>query len=391
MRRVSPSTHQAAGATRAGRPLLRRMLVAVIAAATIAAVQGTAVATAAPHERRVPSSIPSRCQRSVGGQLTSWIARQPAGSRLRFPKGACYLLGGDQGITIKGKSRLTLLGTGVTLRLRTTGASNFSSGFLIEESHHIAVRGFRIIGANGRTATTAAETVIDERINGAAIRAGTRDIVLSNITIDKVYGFGIIISDDGDGAWPNRVTIRDSRIRGGEMGIAVTAGRHLDFLRNRIEDTVYTAIDLEPDEPQHGFQDVLIKDNIIRGYGWAQSMTSWFVAACPSDDVVDDVVMDDLVITGNRIFRGPATRNNGNYDGLGGLGIRMDKANPKRNVTITRNRSYDDDTQSRRAVMYLANVRNLRVTGNTQRISGSSRLVSDQRTSGSRVVRDNRV
>jgi hypothetical protein len=284
-----------------------------------------------------------------------------------------------------------LLGTGVTLRLRTNGNSNFSSAFLIEDSSHILIHGFRVVGANSRRGTTSAENVIDERINGAAIRANTRYITMQHVSIDRVYGFGIIISDDGDGAWPNHITIRDSLIRGGEMGIAVTAGRHIDILRNRIYDSVYTAIDLEPDEPQHGFQDVLIKGNLIKRYGWAQSMSSWFVAACPSDDVVDDVVMDGLTITRNKVYKGAATGNNGNYDGIGGLAIRIDKANPKRNVTISDNWSGDNDTQSRRAVMYLANVRGLRVTGNTQRISGNSRLVSDRATSGTRRVTGNKV
>jgi hypothetical protein len=362
---------------------------ALIVMVTLIGLGGTAAA--ATRERVVPSSIDRHCRANVGDDLTRWIARQPSGSRLRFPKGACYRLGGDDGLRIEHRAHLTLLGQGVTLRQRTNGETNASSAIFIQDSHHIVIRGFRIVGTNPRRGTTSAETVIDERKNGVAIRSNTRHITLRGISIDRVYGFGIIISDDGDGTWPSYITVRDSLIRGGEMGIAVTAGRHIDILRNRIYDTVYTAIDLEPDEPQHGYQDVLIKGNLIRNYGWAQSMTAWFVAACPADDVVDDVVMDGLTITRNKVYKGAATRNNGNFDGLGGLGIRIDKANLKRNVTITDNWTADNDTQSRRAVMYLANVRGLRVTGNTQRISGSSRFVSDRGTTGTRRVTGNRT
>jgi hypothetical protein len=340
----------------------------------------------------VPSSIDSSCGSAVGPALNSWIAKQAAGSTLRFPSGACYRLGGDQGITIKGLNRLTLDGTGATLQLRTSGASNFSTGLLIQDSTAITIKGFSIVGTNAATGTTAAETVIDEHINGAAIRSGTEDIVLDGISIDKIFGFGIIISDDGDGPWPDGVTIRNSRVRGGEMGIAVTAGRNIDIVGNSIEDTVYTAIDLEPDQPQHGYQNVRISDNDVTNYGWAESMTSWFVAACPSDSVVDDVTTDGLVITGNRIHKGPATGDNGNFDGLGGLGIRIDKANLKRGVTITNNWTSDNDTQSSsRGVIYLANVQNLVVTGNTQPISNGAALVRDSGTSGTRTVGGNDV
>jgi hypothetical protein len=338
----------------------------------------------------VPSSIDSSCGSNVGEALNSWINSQPAGSTLRFPSGACYRLGGDTGLHIRGRQGLTLNGTGVTLQLRTTGATNFSSGIFIQDSTNITVRGFSVIGSNTATGTTAAETVVDERINGALVRAGTRNIVLDGITIDRIYGFGILISDDGDGPWPDGVTIRNSRVRGGEMGIAVTAGRNIDIIGNSIEDTVYTAIDLEPDSPQHGYEDVLISDNDITNYGWAESMTSWFVAACPADSVVDDVTTDGLVITGNRIHKGPATANNGNYDGLGGLGIRIDKANLKRGVTITNNWTSDNDTQSSsRGVMYLANVNGLVVTGNTQPIQNGAALVRDSGTTGTRTIANN--
>ncbi len=47
--------------------------------------------------------------------------------------------------------------------------------------------------------------------------------------------------------------------------------------------------------------------------------------------------MDGLTVTGNRVHVGAATANNGNADGLGGLGIRADKANLKRDFVITNN------------------------------------------------------
>ncbi len=54
------------------------------------------------------------------------------------------------------------------------------------------------------------------------------------------------------------------------MGVAIVAGRRIKIVHNAINDTVDTAIDLEPDRTTHGFQDVLIADNDITRYRWAR-------------------------------------------------------------------------------------------------------------------------
>ena len=128
--------------------------------------------------------------------------------------------------------------------------------------------------------------------------------------------------------------------------MCIVAGRRVQIVHNVINDSMGTAIDLEPDQPYQGYQDVLISDNDFTRYGWVGTLTTWWVAANPADAVVNTVVMDNLTITGNRVHAGAATANNGNADGLGGLGIRADKANLKRNLVITNNWTIDNDTQS---------------------------------------------
>ena len=341
----------------------------------------------------VPASIDATCATNVSPALNTWIAGRPNGSTLVFPSGSCYLLAGDAGINLANRTGLTLVGNGSTLQLRTTGASNFSSGFFLQDSDHIIIRGFTVDGGNTTTGTTAAVSGINERINGAVVRAGSDFVEFDHVSWDRLHGFGVILSDDGrPGDWPADVSIHNSVIRGGEMGVAVVAGRRVQIVHNSINDTVYTAIDLEPDQAQHGFQDVRIADNDVTRYSWGQNLTSWFVAACPSDSVLGTAVMDGLTITGNRVHTGAATANNGNYDGLGGLGIRADKSNLKRNVVITNNTTTDNDTQSAsRGVIYLANVANLTVTGNRQPIANGAALVRDSGTSGTRVVSGNDV
>jgi len=339
----------------------------------------------------VPTSIDATCGSSVGSALNSWIAALADGSTLIFPAGSCYKLGGDAGLDLSNRHHLTLIGTGSTLQQRTTGVSNFSSVFLLQNSSYVTIRGFSVDGGNAATGTTAAAAAVDEHKNGAAIRGGTSFIEFDHVSWDRLYGFGIFISDDGNlGHWPSDISIHDSVVRGGEMGIAILAGRRINIVRNAINDSVSTAIDLEPDQPNQGFQNVRISDNDLTGYSWGQTYTSWFVAACPADAVLGTTTVDGLTITGNRIHIGAATTNNGNADGLGGLGIRADKSNLKTNVTITDNWTIDDDTQpTGRAVIYLANVQNLTVTGNRQPIVNGASFLHDTGTTGTRTVSGN--
>ena len=362
----------------------------------------TAAPTSAPAGLTVPATIDATCASDVSTALNAWIAKQPNGSTLVFPSGSCYRLGGDAGLNLANRSGLTLEGTGSTLRVWTTGASNFSSAFFLQNSSHVAIRGFAVDGGNTATGTTGAGSAVNERKNGAAVRSGSSFIEFDHVSWDRLFGFGVLIGSDGGTTWPSDISIHDSTIRGGEMGIAIVAGRRIQIVRNAINDSVYIAIDLEPDASNAGpngeagygggFQDVLISDNDVTRYAWGQNLTSWFVAANPQDAVLGTAVMDGLTVTGNRVHAGAATVDNGNADGLGGLGVRADKSNLKRNVVITNNTTTDNDTQSAsRRVMYLANVQNLTVTGNRQPIANGAALVLDTGTSGTRTVSGNDV
>ena len=348
---------------------------------------------AAAAGTRVPASIDATCASNASPALNAWIASRPNGSTLVFPAGSCYRLGGDAGLNLTGRNGLTLIGTGSTLQLRTTGASNFSAAFFLQQSDHITIRGFRVDGANTASGTSGAWAGLNEAISGAMVRAGSDFVKFDHVTWDHLFGFGILLTDKGGaGDWPSDVSIRNSRIRGAECGVCIVAGRRVQIVGNVINDSMGTAIDLEPDQPQQGFQNVLISDNDFTRYGWVGTLTTWWVAANPADAVVGSVVMDGLTVTGNRVHRGAATANNGNADGLGGLGIRADKANRKRNFVITNNWTVDNDTRSStRFVINLDNVQNLRVTGNRQPIANGAGFVSDTGTTGTRVVSGNNV
>jgi hypothetical protein len=340
----------------------------------------------------VPGSIDNTGSSGTSAPLNAWIKAQPNGSTLIFPRGT-YKLDGDAGINLSGRSGLTLIGTDCTLVNACTGASNFSSSFFLQGSTDIVIRGFTVDGGNTATGTTGAKSQVNERLNAAVIRAGCKRITFDGVKWDRTRGFGPLVSADGGSTWPEDVTIKDCIVRGGEMGIGIVAGRRVQIVGTTIIDSVYMAIDCEPDASQAnggGFVDLLIDGCRIDRYGWGQTLTSWFLAACPQDAVIGTCVMDGLIVTNNTVVQGAATADNGNADGLGGLGIRADKTNPKRNFVITGNVTADDDTRgSGRAVMNFVNVENLTVTGNRQPLPNGAVLVSDTGTTGIRNVGGN--
>ena len=295
-----------------------------------------------------------------------------------------HVLDGDAGIDLEGLHDLTLHGMGARLLMQTTAASNRSSAFFLQSTQRVSVKGsWAVEGGNqlvGVPGPTGARSQINEKLNAAVIRSGCSDILFEGVQWLGLRGFGPWVSSDGGGAWPERVTVQDCLIEGGEMGVAVTSGRDLVFRRNTLRATVYIAFDCEPDASQvagGGFQRVTIADNTIDGYSVGQDLTSWFVATVPQDAVRDICVMEDLTVTGNNVIRGAWTTDNGNADGLGGLGIRADKINVKRRYVIEDNRTSTPDTRpATRAVINLVNVTGGAVRRNDQPIQNGSRLLT---------------
>ena len=158
-----------------------------------------------------------------------------------------------------------------------------------------------------------------------------------------------------------------------------------------INDSVCTAIDLEPDQRgRRASRTCSSRTTTSPATRWGQTLTSWFVAANPAGRRRGTAIMDGLTVTGNRVHAGAATADNGNADGLGGLGIRSDKANLKRNFV----HHQQLDGRQRHPlldplVINLANVQNLTVTGNRQPITNGSGFLVDTNTTGTRVVSGN--
>jgi hypothetical protein len=338
----------------------------------------------------VPASIDATCSTGVGPAVNAWIASQPDGSTLVFPSGACYLFNGSQGLYLVGRSGLTLDGTGARIVLRTSGG-NDASAFFIQGSSRITIRGFSVDGGNPATGSPQAWGYLDEHLNAAAVRAGSSAIEFDRVSWDNMRGFGVFVSADGGTVWPTGVSVHDSFIRGAECGLCLVAGNNVTFTRNTVNDSMGAFVDLEPDSSQSGgggFNNVVVSDNDVSRFAWNQVGTSWFLGSVPQDAVVSTAVMNGLTVTGNRVWQGPATALDGNYPGMGGLGLRANKANPKSDYVIADNWTATASTGPS-CVMYLANVHNLTVTGNTQPIANGGALVCDSGTTGTRTVGGN--
>ena len=145
--------------------------------------------------RRAPATS---ARRSTPGSRAG-----PMAARWSSRPGSCYRLGGDAGLNITGRNGLTLVGTGSTLQLRTTGASNFSAGLFVQNSDHITFRGFSVDGGNTATGTTGAAAAVNESKSGAMVRSGSDFVEFDHVTWNRLYGFGILTHRlGGAGDWP---------------------------------------------------------------------------------------------------------------------------------------------------------------------------------------------
>jgi hypothetical protein len=96
------------------------------------------------------------------------------------------------------------------------------------------------------------------RIDGAV------GVELARIQVFDTYGDFVYIGPRSDGAWSQGVWIHDSVFaRSGRQGLAVTAGRDVVIERNFISDTRRATVDLEPNTPTSGAENVHIIDNEV--------------------------------------------------------------------------------------------------------------------------------
>ncbi len=156
----------------------------------------------------------------------------------------------------------------------------------MENSDHITFRGFTVDGGNTATGTTGAAAAVNEGLSGAMVRSGSDFVEFDHVTWDRLHGFGILTTDLGGGVWPSDISIHDSTIRGGEMGVAIVAGRRVQIVHNASTTRSARPSTSNQTSPTHGFQNVLITEQRLHPLLVGPDPTTWFVAANPADAVV---------------------------------------------------------------------------------------------------------
>lgn len=219
--------------------------------------------------------------------LQARLDATPDGGVLRLDAGATYRIDGT--LLLVDRNDLRIDGAGARLVAGTEGASDRTHLRVVGGSG-LVVSDLEIVGANPFAG-------LDDRayqpdlVGQHGIRLeGATDVEIARVTVTDVFGDFVYVGRRDDGAWTERVWIHDSTFaRSGRQGLTVTAGRDVVIERNRITDTRRATIDLEPNSPSWGAENIHILDNDV-GPG-----RLLFVAAAGRGPV------DDVVIARNRL------------------------------------------------------------------------------------------
>jgi hypothetical protein len=238
---------------------LRTLVVAVWAMVTIAVPVGPAVGVSGGNAAPVPDATG---RADATADLQALIDATPDGGVVRLQRGGDYRIEGT--LVLEDRHDLTIDGNGARVFATTTG--NIDRGQIrIIGGSGFDVRNLEIEGANPRAGLE--EGAYQERLeNQHGIRLdGVTDVELDRVNIHDTYGDLVYISrHEEDRGWTEQVWIHDSTLtNSGRQGIAVVAGRDLVIERNTITRMARAGIDLEPNSPSWGADNIHILDNKI--------------------------------------------------------------------------------------------------------------------------------
>lgn len=210
----------------------------------------------------VPPTIDWRCTRDVTAAIQSWIDSRPNGSTISFRPNACYRTEGS--IQVEGRKNLIIEGNGATFRQTTTGDRN-RVGWRIKLSENITLRNIKVDGPN----TPWAYVTELEGQHGVGVN-GSRNVVVSGISVRETYGDCVMVSRGGNGdgsIGSDGVTVRNSTCQNiGRQGMSVTMGRNVVLTGNQLNNVRRTVFDLEPNLPGQYAENVTISNNRVGFY-----------------------------------------------------------------------------------------------------------------------------
>src|SRR5574343_237072 len=234
----------------------------------------------------VPATIDATGATDVAGALQTFLASVPDGSVITFPAGGIYRL--DRGISLQNRHNLVFEGNGATLRLAGSGASMWSTGFVVYGTpasvSDIAVLDFGIEGSNPRTGAALYDPA-GEAQHGVGVYGGAR-IEVAGCTIRRTWGDAIV------------------------------AGRDVTVERNRLDRIGCGVFDIEPDLDAQGADGIAFVDNAVGTWGLTPRGTSWFVSAA-NQSAAPNALVRNVAVARNTITGGPPAGTANNLDSPG--------------------------------------------------------------------------
>ena len=198
----------------------------------------------------------------VTAALQDLIDRTPDGGVVQLRAGADYRVEGT--LVLEDRHNLRIEGNGARIFATTRGDRTRSQLQFVGGSN-LVVRNLEIQGANPDAGLAEGAYVAELEAQHAIDLHGVSDVELDRVNLHDTYGDFVYLGlGDGDKRWTQRVWIHDSTFaRSGRQGIALTAARDVVIEHNRFTDMRRATIDLEPNGPSWGADNIHVIDNQV--------------------------------------------------------------------------------------------------------------------------------
>lgn len=310
-------------------------------------------------------TITNRVAVKAGANIQALVDAAPNGTQFDFD-GSVFVV--STAIWLDGRKHLVFAGNGSTIRCTQTGNNVRSSTFVVgwgSSCGDIAIRDFRLEGANNRTGTDIYDGGQESQM-GMALYGGDR-IEFTGNTVTKMNGDGVYANElTSTHYWPTDVWVHDNRFDWiGRNALTANSGRRLTFERNACDHLAGSFVDIEPDTNDQGIADLLVSKNTIGTWGMSPLWTMHFVA-CASGWEGTGATVNGVTIDGNTCTGGPPEApNNSNRPSLFteiGRPSRMSR------IAFTNNKGLRSGAGP---ALKFWDLDGLTVTGNTQPVNGS--------------------
>ena len=315
----------------------------------------------------VPARLDPTGERDVTAALSAFIRRVPDGARVSFPAGAVYRL--DDTLVLTNRHDLVIDGNGAVLTTTPTLDGTRAQVRLVG-GRDIVLRDLTIQGTNPAGGTPEAYEPALEWQHGIDLR-GVDEVNIGHVAVTDVSGDCFYVglgTGPVSGRWSSHVRIHDSTCRrNGRQGVAVTAGRDVRVGHSSFAGIALMTFDIEPNPGPGGARRVAFTANVLRRGSRHQVL-----------GVVGEGPVHGVRLARNILVDKPLTVLLSSPHGI-----------RRTNVLIADNVSDAVLDGSSRAAVVASGIDGLAITGNRQRMSGSSSVFARVTDSCDVVVSDN--